>query len=74
MEIVCSAQHQLSLVGDGLIGLTGADELRVMAAIELQVNDTYYAQHPTLKSFYRKSQSVIVIKLFFSYRTVIELA
>ena len=33
-----------------------------------------YAQHSALKSVYRKSQSVIGGKLFYSYRTVFELA
>ena len=37
-------------------------ELRVMAAIDLHVNATY-AQHPTLKSVYGKSQPVIGGKL-----------
>ena len=45
-EIACSAQHQLSLVGNNL---TGAYELKLMVAIELYVNATYYTQHPTLK-------------------------
>ena len=45
-----------------------------MAAVELHVNATYYAQHPALKSVYGKCQSVIVGKLFSSYRTVFELA
>ena len=48
-------------------------ELRVMAAAELHVNATYYAQHPALKSVYEKSQPVIGGKLFSSYRTVFEL-
>ena len=43
-----------------------------MAAVELHVNATYYAQH--MKSLYGKSQPVIVGKLFSSYRTVFELA
>ena len=35
-----------------------------MAAVELHVNATYYAQHPELKSVYGKSQSVIgILKL-----------
>ena len=46
----------------------------VMAAIELHVNATYYAEHPALKSVYGKSQSVIIGKLFPTYRTVFELA
>ena len=54
--------------------LTGGYELRVMAAVELHVNATYYVQHPTLKSLYGKSQPVIIGKLFSSYRTVFELA
>ena len=54
--------------------LTGVCEVRVIAAIELHGNATYFAQHPALKSVYGKSQSVIVAKLFFTYRTVFELA
>ena len=45
---------------------TDACELRVMAAVELYVNATYYAQHLTLKLVYGKSQLVIVGKLFSS--------
>ena len=45
-----------------------------MAATGLHVNATYYAQHPALKSVYGKSQSVIVGKLFSTYRIVFELA
>ena len=67
-----SAQHQLSLVGDN--ALVMVHELRVMAAVELHVNTTYYAQHPALKSVYGKRQSVIGGKLFSSYMTVFELA
>ena len=36
--------------------------------------ETYYAQHPALKSVYGKSESVIGGKLFSSYRTVFGLA
>ena len=54
---------------------TGAYKLRLMAAVELHVNATYYTQHPKLKSVYgKKDQSVIHGKLFSSYRTVFELA
>ena len=70
-EIVSSAQHQLSLVRRKL---NGAYELRVIAAVELHVNATYYAQHQTLKSVHGKSQSVIVGKLFSSSGTLFELA
>ena len=42
-------------------------ELRVMVAIDLHVNATYYAQHPALKSVYGKSQPVIGGKLFSIY-------
>ena len=39
------------------------------------VNATYYAQHPTLKPVYAKSQLVMGGgKLFSSYRTVFEIA
>ena len=51
-----------------------AHKLSVMAAVELHVNATYYAQHSAHKSLYRKSQSVIAGKLFSSYMTVFELA
>ena len=47
-------------------------ELRVMPAVKLHVNVTYYAQHSALKSIYGKSQSVIGGKSFSSYRTVFE--
>ena len=49
-------------------------EIRVIAAIELHVNATYYVQHPALKSVYGKRQSVMRSKLYSSYRTVFELA
>ena len=49
-------------------------DLRVIAAVELHVNATYYAQHFALKSVYEKSQSVMGGKLFSSYRTVFVLA
>ena len=45
-----------------------------MAAVELHVNATHYAQHPALKSVYGKSQTVIGGKLFSSYRAVFGLA
>ena len=45
-----------------------------MTAVELHVNATYYAQNQALESVYGKSQSVIVGKLFYSYREVFELA
>ena len=47
--------------------------LRVMAAVELQVNATRYAQHSAFKSVYGKSQSVIGDKLFSSRSTVFKL-
>ena len=40
-----------------------------MAAVELHVNATYYAQHLGLKSVYGKDQSLISGKLFSSNRT-----
>ena len=70
MEIFCSGQHQLPLVGDNSL----VHELRVMAAVELHVNATHYAQHPALKSAYGKIQPVTGGKLFSFYRTVFELA
>ena len=47
------SSSSLSLVGDNTL----MPEVRVMAAIELHVNETYYAQHPALKSLYEKSQT-----------------
>ena len=44
-----------------------------MAAVELHVNATY-AKHQPLKVVYGKSRSVIVGQLFFSSRTMFELA
>ena len=60
----------LSLLGDNLL----VHEHRVMAAVELHVNATYYAQHLALKSVCEKSQWVTSDKLFSSYRTMFELA
>ena len=56
----------LSLAGDRDNSLE--HELRVSTAVELHVNEAYYAQHPALKTVYGKSQSVIGGKLFSSYR------
>ena len=41
-------------------------EIWGMAAVDLHVNATYYAQHPALKSVYWKDQSVIAGMLFSS--------
>ena len=60
----------LSLVRDNSL----IHEFRMRVAVELHVNAAYYAQHPELKSVYKKSQSVMGGKLFPSYRTVFELA
>ena len=62
----------LSLVGDN----SPMHELRVIAAVELHVNATYYAQHPAMKLVYGKNQSVIAGKSFPSNRnrTEFELA
>ena len=49
-------------------------ERRVITTVELHVNATYYAQHPALKLVYEKSQSLVIGKLFSSYKTVLELA
>ena len=38
-----------------------------MAAVELRLNGTNYAQQPALKSVYGKRQSVLSGKLFSSY-------
>ena len=53
----------LSFVGDNSL----VHELRVMAAVELHVNATYYSQHPALKSVSGKSQSVVGGYLSSSY-------
>ena len=55
MATVCSAQHQLSLVGDSSL----VHKVRVMTAVKLHVNAKYYAQRPAMKSVYGKSQSEI---------------
>ena len=39
-------------------------KLKVMTAVELHVNATYYTRNPLLKSVYEKSQSVMGGKLF----------
>ena len=54
----------LSSASLSLIGDNSHDELRVMAAVELHVNATYYTGHPALKSVYEKSKSVMGGKLF----------
>ena len=62
---------QLSIIVIGRRDNSLVHELRVMAAVELHVNATCYAQqHPALESFYGKGQSVIDVQLFSSYRTV----
>ena len=47
----------------------------MMAAAELDVNATYYAQYPALKSVYGKDQSVLLCLVSYfppmSYRTVL---
>ena len=50
------------------------NSLKLMAGVKLLLNATYYAQYPAFKSVYEKSQYVIDIKLFSSYRAVFELA
>ena len=46
-----------------------------MAAVELHVNATYYAQYPALKSVYGKDRSVLLCLVSYfppvSYRTVL---
>ena len=49
-------------------------KLRVIADVEPHVNTAYYHQHPALISGDEKRQSVMVGKLYSSYRTVSELA
>ena len=53
----------LLLVGDNTL----VHELRVLAAVELHVNSTYYVQYPAVKSIYGIDQSVIAGKLFSFY-------
>ena len=48
-------------------------KLRMMVAVKLHLDATYYAQHPALKSVDEKSQSVMGGKLSSSYRTLFEL-
>ena len=60
----------LLLIGDNSL----LHELRVMAADVLHLIATYYVQHLQLKSVYEKSRSLMGDKLFFSYKTVFELA
>ena len=76
MEILCSAQPQLLLVEDNSLVHINLEwwQLNSCQHVELHVNATYCAQHPTLKSVYGKSQPVIDGKLSSSYRTVFELA
>ena len=69
MEIVCSAQHQSSLVGDYSLVYMNLEWYQLLSCL----NATYYAQHPALKSVYGKSQSAIDGKLISSYRTGFEL-
>ena len=59
----------LLLVADNAL----VHELRVVAAVELHLNVTYYAQHPALKPVYEKSQYIMGDNLFFSYRTVFDI-
>ena len=49
-------------------------EPRIMEAVELHVNATYYVQYYALKSVDEKSQSLMGGKFFFFYRTLFELA
>ena len=70
MEIVCSTPHVCYWWEITHL----VHELKVMAAVELHVNATYYIQHTALKSVYEKSQSIMGGKLFSSYRIVFELA
>ena len=44
-----------------------------MAAVKLNLNATYYAQHVAMKSVDQKTQSVMGSKLFILLRTVFEL-
>ena len=61
---------QLSITVTGRRDNSLVYELSLMAAVELHVNATYYAQTPALKSVYGKDQSVIACKLFSSSWTV----
>ena len=62
--------RSLSLVGDNSL----VYKFRVMPVIGWHINATYYTRQPALISVYGKRQSVMRGKLFFSYRTVFELA
>ena len=67
MKIVCLAQHHCRWqeITHWLMHL-------VMANLELRVYERYYAQHPTLKPVYGKSQPVIGGKFSSSYRTMFD--
>ena len=44
-------------------------EVTIMTAVELQLNATYYSQHPALKLFFKKSQSAMgCCELFIRFR------
>ena len=62
MEMDCLAQHHLSLARDNLLVHMNLQWWQLLRS----VNATYYAQHPTLRSVYRKKQSVVGRKLFSS--------
>ena len=49
-----------SVIAIGKWDNTLVHELWVIAAVELHVNPTYYAQYPALKSVYGKDQSVLL--------------
>ena len=70
MEFICSAHIAIGNRDNTLV-----HELWVMAAVELHVYATYYAQYPALKSVYGKDQSVLLcLGSYFppmSYRTVL---
>ena len=49
-KLLVQLSASLSLVEDNSFG----HELRIVAAVELHLNATYYAQHPALKSVHEK--------------------
>ena len=65
-----SFQLSIIIIIDGRRDNPMVHELQVIAAVELHVNATYYAQHPVLKAVYGKDQIVIAGRLLSPNRTV----
>ena len=68
MANVCSAQHQLSLVGDNWLVHINFSDGSYSATCKCNISDIMP------QSVYGKCQSVIVGKLFSTYKTVFEIA